>query len=388
MPCSETEKSVDSLLRELARESKYSPTLSHLLASDDDQEHISATQRDKCLQHLLKLNLHFGFEPETFALAVNYTDRFLSKVKANNKYLQCIGLASLYVAAKMSEEEEFVPLATDFVNVSRAQCTASDLLRMESLILQKLEWDMFVPTSVLFLQKFCDLLQLLGSLSNEFATTIVQHILPKIMRLLCQTVFSEHKGSTLALALLQFEISPLSASLSLAIDDIIKALQLNLGDVLHCLGLIQDFMDQQVMCRANKLKSRKRRKRSLSNSLHILPTIYESTDGQDAESNEITDDVFEDHPCEQMEDANNNQSIEVYHDNEHWLENKQEFPDLFETLPTPIRRTRKAGKKKLHNLAQHCGSERPLYSTVLKTTCNSCVNGCREHALPLQTYAY
>ena len=44
-------------------------------------------------------------------------------------------------------------MATDFVNVSRAQCTASDLLRMESLMLEKLNWDMFVPTSVLFLQK-------------------------------------------------------------------------------------------------------------------------------------------------------------------------------------------------------------------------------------------
>ena len=54
------------------------------------------------------------------------------------------------------------------------------------------------------------------------------------------------------------------------------------------------------MCRANKFISRKRRKRSLSNSLHILPTIYESTDGQDSESNEIADDVFEDHPCEQV----------------------------------------------------------------------------------------
>lgn len=50
-------------------------------------------------------------------------------------------------------EFQFVPMATDFVNVSRAQCTASDLLRMESLLLQKLEWDMFVPTPVLFLQK-------------------------------------------------------------------------------------------------------------------------------------------------------------------------------------------------------------------------------------------
>ena len=37
MPCSETLKCATALQRDLARESKFSPTLSHLLASDDDQ---------------------------------------------------------------------------------------------------------------------------------------------------------------------------------------------------------------------------------------------------------------------------------------------------------------------------------------------------------------
>ena len=38
----------------------------------------------------------------------------------------------------------------------------------------------------------------------------------------------------------------------------------------------------------------------MSNSLHILPTIYESSDDQDNESVEINedDDVFEDHTSE------------------------------------------------------------------------------------------
>ncbi|XP_065058066.1 cyclin-I-like [Rhopilema esculentum] len=394
MPCSETQNFVTALQGDLAREQKLSASLSPLLASDE--EYVSAAQRDQCLQHLLKLSLHFGFEPETFALAVNYTDRFLCKVKAHTKYLQCIGLTSLYVAAKMSEEEEFVPMATDFVNVSRAQCTASDLLRMEGILLQKLEWSLFVPTPVLFLQKFCDLLQLFGSLSYEFASTIVQHILPKILRLLCHSSFAEHKGSTLALALLQYEISPLSPSLCSALDDVIKILQIDYGAFMHCLGLVQDFMDCQATFRKKKFKSRKRRKSSRSNSLHILPTIYESTDNQnDYEGSEISDDVFDDSAAEQMDegcvdnDHNNNMTqkncMPVYDSSNDWLDDKHEFPDIFETLSTPIRRTRKSGKVRFNPTGQTSHPDKPLYSTIVKTSWSSIAYVYQDHSFELCT---
>ena len=70
---------------------------------------------------------------------------------------------------------------------------------------------------------------------------------------------------------------------------------------MHCLGLVQDFMDCQATFRKKKFKSRKRRKSSRSNSLHILPTIYESTDNQDDyEGSEISDDVFDDSAAEQV----------------------------------------------------------------------------------------
>ena len=59
-------------------------------------------------------------------------------------------------------------------------------------------------------------------------------------------------------------------------------------------------MDRQATFRKKKFKSRKRRKSSRSNSLRILPTIYESADDEDNDSIEIGDDVFDDHALEMV----------------------------------------------------------------------------------------
>ena len=89
-----------------------------------------------------------------------------------------------------------------------------------------------------------------------------------------------------------------------------------------------------------------------------------------------------------MEHTSDDGRLQVYDDNNKlWLESKQEFPDIFETLPTPIRHACKTGKK-LCNLTTQCGNDRPLYSTVLKTTCNSIVNVYKENALPIHAFAY
>ena len=69
---------------------------------------------------------------------------------------------------------------------------------------------------------------------------------------------------------------------------------------MHCLGLVQDFMDRQATFPHKKFKSRKRRKSSRSNSLHILPTIYESTNDMDQENVEICNDVFDDSASEEV----------------------------------------------------------------------------------------
>ena len=88
-----------------------------------------------------------------------------------------------------------------------------------------------------------------------------------------------------------------------------------------------------------------------------------------------------------MEHSSDDQRIQDYDDSSRWLDNKQEFPDLFENLPTPIRRTRKNGKA-LRNLTNQCKNDRPLYSTIVKTTCNSIISIYGENAFPFQAVAF
>lgn len=88
-----------------------------------------------------------------------------------------------------------------------------------------------------------------------------------------------------------------------------------------------------------------------------------------------------------MEHTGNDGRMQVYDDRKLWLESKQEFPDIFETSPTPMGHACKTGKT-LCNLTTKCANDRPLYSTVLKTTYNSIVNVYRENTLPIQAFAY
>jgi len=63
-----------------------------------------------------------------------------------------MALTSLSIAAKITEEDEMVPSVHDLVVLSAARCTSDDVVRMERCILNKLSWDVNLPTSLQFLQ--------------------------------------------------------------------------------------------------------------------------------------------------------------------------------------------------------------------------------------------
>lgn len=88
-----------------------------------------------------------------------------------------------------------------------------------------------------------------------------------------------------------------------------------------------------------------------------------------------------------MDHSNDDQGLQPYDDSSQWLDSKQEFPDMFDAFTTPKRRTRKTGKT-LRNLTNDYKNDRPLYSTIVKTTCSSIASIYDEHAFPLQTIAY
>lgn len=96
------------------------------------------------------------FQCETFALAVHILDDFLRFVKVKGKYLKCAAFASYYIAAKLLEEDEFVPDLNSFVKIIGNKFTANDITRMEKIILEKTSWNVNHVTICCFLDIVSD----------------------------------------------------------------------------------------------------------------------------------------------------------------------------------------------------------------------------------------
>jgi hypothetical protein len=115
-------------------------------------------QRIRIVSWLTHLNEKFEFHPETLFLSVAIFDHFRAVVKAHAKYLNCIGIACLYLAAKTVEEDCLVPDTLMLVRNSECGCSVAEVLRMERCILSKLEWDLRFSTPIDFLHLYHALL--------------------------------------------------------------------------------------------------------------------------------------------------------------------------------------------------------------------------------------
>ncbi|KAJ8297802.1 hypothetical protein KUTeg_024333 [Tegillarca granosa] len=67
--------------------------------------------RDCAVSSLRCMTLFYGSDTQTFATAVSFLDRFLSKVKVQHRYLSCVAAACYFLAAKINEEPEPSTLA-------------------------------------------------------------------------------------------------------------------------------------------------------------------------------------------------------------------------------------------------------------------------------------
>ncbi|NXQ59917.1 CCNG1 protein, partial [Anthoscopus minutus] len=173
-----------------------------LEAAHDNGLRMTARLRDFEVKDLLSLTQFFGFQTETFSLAVNFLDRFLSKMKVQPKHLGCVGLSCFYLAVKASEEERNVPLATDLIRISQYRFTVSDLMRMEKIILEKLCWKVKAITAFQFLQLYHSFIH--ENLSYERRINF-ERLETQLKACHCRIMFSKAKPSVLALAIIALE---------------------------------------------------------------------------------------------------------------------------------------------------------------------------------------
>lgn len=147
----------------------------------DSQPEINEQMRAILVDWLVEVHTKFELSPETFYLTINIVDRFLSVKTVARKELQLVGISAMLMASKYEEiwapEVDTYALNTyycislhrficrkipkpsvfqvnDFVCLSDRAYTHEQILRMEKIILGKLEWTLTVPTPYVFLVRF------------------------------------------------------------------------------------------------------------------------------------------------------------------------------------------------------------------------------------------
>ncbi|XP_024101566.2 cyclin-I isoform X2 [Pongo abelii] len=210
---------------------------------EEEEKNVSPSQRDEVIQWLAKLKYQFNLYPETFALASSLLDRFLATVKAHPKYLSCIAISCFFLAAKTVEEDERIPVLKVLARDSFCGCSSSEILRMERIILDKLNWDLHTATPLDFLHIFHAIAvstrpQLLFSLPKLSPSQHLAVLTKQLLHCMACNQFLQFRGSMLALAMVSLEMEKLIPDwLSLTIELLQKA-QMDSSQLIHCRELV------------------------------------------------------------------------------------------------------------------------------------------------------
>lgn len=145
--------SVSEFAREIfenhrAREHRFMVPASYM----DDQQDITNKMRAILVDWLVDVHQKFKLSPETLHLTVNIIDRFLAVTQVKRRKLQLVGVTAMLIASKY--EEIYAPETADFVYISDKAYDRDEILHMEAVMLNVLKFEVTVPTSLAFLNRY------------------------------------------------------------------------------------------------------------------------------------------------------------------------------------------------------------------------------------------
>jgi cyclin A len=186
--CNQYVKDIYGHLRVLEGEFRVSP---HFMQSQRD---INATMRGILIDWLVEVAEEYRLVPETLHLSVNYIDRFLAQVPVIRSKLQLVGVTCMLIAAKF--EEIHPPAVDEFVYISDNTYSRDEILQMESLVLNRINFQLSVATCKAFLSRL-----LKAATANDGCDSTTAHLSSYLCELTLQEYgFLKYRPSEIAAA--------------------------------------------------------------------------------------------------------------------------------------------------------------------------------------------
>lgn len=250
------------------------PSAGNAAAESGGNSNLSITSgmRDGSAHVLRCLKVWYDLPSEVFFWAVSSIDRFLTKMKAQPKHLSCIAVSAFHLACRhyRAAKEECslsVPDPADLVTISQSRCTPSDLLRMQAILVSKLDLQLDdaeqqqqeqpVVTSLSLLRTMYDMCRTatasmgLRDLLSE--PCLPDHLVHQLEILSCDSLTLAHRPCEVALALLtthfqqqqQNSSSKKSSQLLMGlVSELQRACGIANASFVRCLGIVVDQLER------------------------------------------------------------------------------------------------------------------------------------------------
>ncbi|KAK9112511.1 hypothetical protein Scep_020030 [Stephania cephalantha] len=121
------------------------------------QHDINEKMRALLIDWLIEVHYSFELMDETLFLMVNLIDRFLALKIVMRTELQLIGLTALLLASKYGDVR--VPLVDHIILMSKSLYTRKQVIDMELMMINALQFNLFAPTMFVFIKRFIKAVQ-------------------------------------------------------------------------------------------------------------------------------------------------------------------------------------------------------------------------------------
>ncbi|KAF6026576.1 CCNG2 [Bugula neritina] len=170
---------------------------------------VSPVRRNQSAYNLKCLTAFYGLPHQVFCLALSTLDRFITKVKVQPRYLSCITTTCFYHAVKCYQGIQSTTSLEKLIRVSQCDCRTGDILRMETIIQDKLRAAAPDADSVTHLTLLQIIIDVFRTLSGVDLSNHLDKMASKLVMCLCHAELLDVSFVMVALAVFSSHLQTL-----------------------------------------------------------------------------------------------------------------------------------------------------------------------------------